>query len=166
MNCEACREHLPDVAEGGGSSEVRRHVDSCGACQAQVRLFRETWRLLLASPSAKPSVGFLRAVKEKAHGRANRILRIFAPLTAAAAAAILLVVVSLSGPSSAPIDPVASVETELRGLPEQDQALFRYLTADDTTWELVENLDDMRAVDLAAPDSFGQDGYLIGEKKP
>ncbi len=118
MNCEACREHLADVAEGGGPGDVRRHVESCGACQEQVRLFRETWRLMLVSPTG------------------------------------------------APIDPVAAVEKDIRSLPELDQALFRDLTADDTTWELAENLDDMRAVDLAAPDNLGQEGYLIGEKKP
>ena len=164
MSCEECREHLAEVAGGGGSGAVRAHVDSCSACQEQVRLFHETWKLMLASPAVKPSPGFAHAVKEKTHQGTNRILRWVAPLIGLAAA-ILLVVYSLHGTTEPAVDP-AAFETELGKLSDADKKLFGELTADENTWDLAENLDDMRAVDLAAPDKLGQEQYLLGEKKP
>lgn len=164
MNCEQVREHLPAVADGSGPVEAKAHVESCAACQDEVRLHRETWRLMLASPTVKASEGFGRAVRQKVHGRANRILWFIAPL-AAAAAIILVALVALKGDAPPPEDPAVAVEREVQKMPEADRVLFNELTADESTWELVEYFDTLRAADLVDPEKLGQESYLLGERK-
>jgi len=162
MNCEEARQSLHEAA-GVGMDAVRGHIESCAACREEARLHHETWRMLLALPAVAPSEGFLRGVKEKTHARTNRVLRFIAPL-AAAAAAVILVVFALTG-NTPPLDTVAAVQREVEKMAPEDRALFNALTADESAWELAENLDMMRAVDIVGADKMGQDHYLLGERK-
>lgn len=165
MNCEQAREHLPAVADGGGTAEAKAHVESCAVCQEEVRLHRDTWRLMLASPTVRASEGFGRAVRQKVHGRATRILWFIAPLAAAAAVLMVAVWAMRGDPAAPPEDPAVAVQREVQKLPEADRVLFNELTADESTWELVEYFDTLRAADMVDPEKLGQESYLLGERK-
>jgi hypothetical protein len=155
MNCEQARSLLPEAADNRGTPEALAHIASCAACRDEVRLLRETWQLLAAMPGVMPPRSFLRGVQGKIHAPANRVLRFLAPLTAAAAALVVAVFSYIHAPAPT-TEPVATVEAEIEKLPAEDRALFRELTKDEA-WDVAEQYDVIKAVDIVGAERLGQD---------
>lgn len=142
MDCRDVRERLLASEVGSVDEAARDHLSGCASCAEELRIHEEVWKLLLESRVPEAGPGFVRGVREKLHQRSNRVMRLLAPL-GAAAAALVVVFLSVVGQPQAP---TASLEFELRSLPAEDRALFEALAGDET-WDLAENLETIRAMD-------------------
>jgi hypothetical protein len=89
MKHEIAWQHLPDLLERGGESDLRRHVARCHACQRQLFLLQRVDALLRSRPRTW-----------EPRGRPSRVRRILGLLAAAAVvAAIALALVVPRGAS-------------------------------------------------------------------
>jgi anti-sigma factor RsiW len=155
MNCHDLKACLIEFLDGrlapGPASEARAHLETCSDCRGEADLHRRAWDLVGRIAALEPDSDFGAAVRRRV--RRSKV----AALVGACAAAAAIVAVFILSPWKAPSAPNGG-EVALRRLAPEDRRLLEEL-ASDGTWEIAENIELLRALEVLDRDvSNGEEG--------
>jgi anti-sigma factor RsiW len=156
MNCPDIRASLVEFLDGrlapGRAADVRAHLESCSDCRREADLHRQTWELTGKVGELEPAASFGASVRRRV--RRSKVSLLIGSCAAAAAIVAALVISPWRQPTAPAVEDVA-----LRRLAPEDRRLLEELAAD-RTWEIAENMDVLRALEVLDRDGVnGEEGH-------